>query len=241
MRLNRVLAAASVLAVASAASLRADQKNFTNYCTPGAVKACFSIQVITTVGGPGTLVTIRVRNLQGGLYDNTGGSILHKIGIVAPSPILGATLVSVTGVSGATTTGAAGSQWSLKNTLGGGIEFGAGTPNDGNGGIRGCSVPNGPAVATYFTTCTTGWVEISFTTTTVWSANNSEVAALTDHIVNGNGAFECDSDGSGAPARSQCVVATPEPITMILLGSGLASMGGFGLVRRRKGSDVISD
>jgi len=246
MRLNRVLAAASVLAVASAASLRADQKDFQFRCTPGAVRACASIQVVTSLFGGGTNVTIRVRNLQGGpswIGDNTGGSFIRRIGLVAPN-VTGATGLSVNAVGGAGTIGSPAGLWLLQNPggLGGLITMTAGPPNStgGNGAIQGCNAPWGGTRSSYFQTCNTGWVELTFTTTNFWSANNAEVAILsTDYAVNGGG-FECDTDNFPTP-REQCVVATPEPITMILLGSGLASMGGFGLVRRRKGSDVISD
>jgi hypothetical protein len=66
------------------------------------------------------------------------------------------------------------------------------------------------------------------------------VAVLATNMPGGYG-HECDTDDIPTP-RPQCydVTATPEPITMILLGSGLASMGGFGMVRRRRGTDVTN-
>lgn len=246
MRLNRVLAAASLFAVASAASLRADTKQFDFRCTPGAVRACSSIQVTTSLFAGGTSVTIRVRNLQGGpswIGDNTGGSLIQRIGLVAPN-ITGAAGLAVSGISGAVSVGSPASSWILSNPggLGGLITLTAGTNNTGtgNGGIQGCSAPFGGSRSSYFQTCNTGWVELTFTTTNFWSANNAEVAVLTTDFAVNDGGFECDSDNIPTP-RPACVVATPEPVTMILLGSGLASMGGFGLVRRRKGTDVISD
>jgi len=52
-----------------------------------------------------------------------------------------------------------------------------------------------------------------------------------------NTSVECGTDqGSLNSTREFCgtPMVTPEPVTMLLLGSGLAGMGGFGLVRRRK-------
>lgn len=243
MRLNRVLVAASLIAVSAAASVRADQKDFLNICTPSFLKACTSVQVITNWNGSVTQVTIRVRNLEGGVFDNTGGSLIRRIGLVAPV-ITGATGLSVNAVSGATAVGSPAGLWFLSNpgNLGGLITFTAGPPagGPGTGGIEGCNAPFGAQRSSYFRTCNTGWVELTFTTTNNWSANNSDVAILTTDWANSGGGLECDTDNNPLP-RPACVVATPEPVTMILLGSGLASMGGFGLVRRRKGTDVISD
>jgi len=246
MRLNRVVGAASVLAVTSAASLRADFKDFSNICTPGAVRACVSMQVFTTLNGSGgTNVTILVRNLQGGpswLGDNSGGSLIRRIGLVAPN-VTGATGLAVTGINGATTVGNPAANWVLSNPggLGGLITLTAGTSPAGiaPGAIQGCSAPAGGSQSAYFQTCNGGWVQLTFTTTNAWSASTADVAVLTSNYAVGGVGVECDTDNLPAP-RVGCVVATPEPVTMILLGSGLASMGGFGLVRRRKGTDVIN-
>jgi len=242
MRLTRVLAVASLLAVASAASLRADTKNFFNFCTAASVKACHSMTVITTWTLSGTNVTIRVRNLQGSLYgvDNTGGSLIRRIGLTAPA-IVGATGLAVNAAAGAQTFGSPAPIWLLSNPggLGGQVELTAGTPGV-QGGIQGCDAPFGGSPANRFRTCDTGWVDFTFTTTNFWSANDAQVAVLTDRYAVNGGGEECD-DLQATPGRIACTMVTPEPITMILLGSGLASMGGFGLIRRRKGNDVVND
>jgi hypothetical protein len=253
MRLIRVLAGASVIAVTSASALRADFKDFSNRCSPGAVHSCASLQLWTTAitSGPnagGTAVTMWVRNLQGSFgFDNTGGSVLARIGIVTP-PIGNAFGLQVT------TTGTVGvhnsplGQWTLRNggSIGGTIEVTAGVTNNGNGGIIGCATP-APGILQpqrWFQTCDpSGWVVITFTTDNSWSANDAEVAFLSNQFQNpsGSGAgLECYT-GTNPRTIQHCDAVTPEPVTMILLGSGLASMGGFGLVRRRKGKHVISD
>lgn len=228
---------------------RADVKAFSNRCSLGAVRACASLQVFTTLNGSGgTNVTILVRNLQGGTNafgDNTGGSLISRIGIVTPT-IAGAAGLSVASQSGGLTVGNPGSQWFLRNPggLGGLIELTAGITNGGSGGIAGCNAPLGGFTANYFQTCDGGWVALTFTTSNAWSANNAELAFLVTDFANVGPivGVECDTDTLNNP-RPNCFDATvtPEPVTMILLGSGLASMGGMGLVRRRKGTDVSTD
>jgi len=240
MRTVRVLATLGVLTMAGAASLRADFKDFSNRCFPGAVRVCASLQVYTAINGSGgTNVVILVRNLQGWNWgiDNTGGSILTRIGLTAPS-ITGASGLSVTGV-GAGVVGSPATPWALSTPggLGGSIELTA-----VSGGIVGCNPPGiGGLPSSYFQTCGGGWVAFTFTTTNAWSANVAEVAWLTQRVSSPYGpqGYECGSVQGGG--RDECTTVTPEPVTMLLLGSGLAGVGGMGLVRRRRGKDVASD
>jgi hypothetical protein len=242
MKTTRVLASLALLTAVGASTARADFKDFSWLCSPGAVRTCASLQVYTTLlGSGGTAVTIAVRNLQGtAAWDNTGGSLISRIGLVAPN-LSGASGLTV-GSIGAQVVGAPHGNWYLASPgmLGGPIELTAGiTPGTKTGGIIGCSAPSGGAPGSYFRTCGTGWVLFSFTTTNNWSANNAEVAFLSQYWKVNNGGNECSSvdDGSGRPV---CTNVVPEPITMVLLGSGLAGVGGAGLIRRRRGKDVTS-
>lgn len=245
MRTLRVVATLALLSTAGASVMRADFRDFSNYCSTGAIRTCASLQVTTNLiggGGNGTSVMIFVRNLQGSGYgiDNTGGSVITRIGLVAPS-ISGASGLSVSSTNAPV--GAPSLFWHLSNpgSLGGPIELTAGiTPGSMSGGILGCNSPAGGAPGNYYRTCGAGdWVIFQFTTTNDWSANDAQVAWLSQNYANGGSGIECDTNG-GAPGRESCVQVTPEPITMLLLGSGLAGVGGMGVVRRRKGKDVES-
>lgn len=245
MRLSKfVLSSVVLLSAVSATQLRADFKDWIDRCSTGAVRTCASLQMWTTVNGAGgTDVVIRVQNQQGWglLGDGTGGSLLSRIGIVAPKIVGVSGALSVSGV-GANVVGNAGSLWNLRapGSLGGLIELSSGIAGGTqSGGIIGCNATSRGIPGTHFQTCGGGWVEFKFSTSNAWSANDAEVAWLVqDFAVNGGG-VECTSSAQyTGTGRGYCPqMVTPEPVTMILLGSGLAGMGGFGLVRRRKKED----
>jgi hypothetical protein len=223
-------------------------KNFFDYCTTGAVKTCASVQVETqAIVGGGTQVFLRVRNVQGtSMFDNTGGSLLTKIGLTAPD-IQGAKNLVVTTEGTVGNIGNATARWGIQNSPGPGniagvVEFTAGTSNDKNGAILGCDPSNANSVSTYFQTCdstgNTGWVVFSFTTTNSWNASEAQIAFKMQSIGSGDLSLECRS-GDGSCATTTTIV--PEPMSMVLMGSGLAGLAAVRRRRRRESGLVDGD
>lgn len=100
-------------------------------------------------------------------------------------------------------------------------------------GIVGCTDP-GPAAADHVQTCNSYGFSpyVAFTFTGVDpSMNFADYNFEFFSAQIGDGSYFAKPSGSGVPGSGEVV---PEPITMVLLGSGLLGVGGVNLRRRRK-------
>lgn len=270
---------------AAPGTARADMRSWTGFCSSGSLRTCASVQLETVNTADGTRVTIRFRNLQGTHpFDNTGGSIVNKIGIVGVG-IDDDDLVEDLEV---TTEGSVGredepeDEWEVDDSDGfiediigdRDLGFVLQADGDGDGGILGCSDADDDP-SDFFRTCNSlgygGWVVFTFTTEETWSASDVEIAwqvvevSATDGgrlacwtggqpssgpVTSSSGPFkhsdkdDDDEEPEDVPACVEMPYDTnvvPEPITMVLLGTGLAGIGGTALRRRRRDDELVED
>jgi len=210
------------------------------YCTAGSLNACASV-IVEKLGDQ---VMIRVRNLQGQVPgDNTWYSGLFGVDLYMPG---------VTGFSNFTmqTEGSVGTNgtpapWQATYYKNQNMVRVWGSPLDA-AGISGCNDGTGtPFQFTAYQTCAQdGWVVFSFTTHGTWDPANATVRWSGNAYTDPSGkkqAFFCGMSGADedcgyvgdyvAPPPSN---VTPEPVTLALLGTGLAGVGGAAARRRRK-------
>lgn len=225
-------------------------QSYDNYCSTGALISCASVQVIAVNTSEGTTVTLRIRNDQGtNPRDNTGGSSIGYIGFTTPCTIPydcsyqgAAGHPSATGT--ATAVGPSPELWD-QSLLVGGTEDGTMQYSDlhpaGNfSGIEGCN--SLAALASYFQTCgVDGWVEYTMYWSGQFQAQDVGIEWRTYAYAegdpnNGGGGTGCSFGAVLGPTQCTATV-TPEPMTLVLFGTGLAGIGGIVLVRRRKRLD----
>jgi hypothetical protein len=240
----KALGLAAMLATGLASTAWAD--GFKSYliCGGTTFATCAAVQI--NVVGPD--VTVRVWNLSGNSAATAGtstyaGSIFRGIGFYNVSGALvntGAGMTLTGPAYNATTPG----NWVLAN--GGNNVFAVVFRTNNGGGLNngiasGCAtsgqLPSGTNL--YANPCNTSlgnlnnYVTFSFKITGTWDPTTSDISLRYANGPNGLSG-ECWTGTAPSGQAQNCTTVTPEPVTMTLLATGLAGMGGAGLVRRRK-------
>lgn len=115
---------------------------------------------------------------------------------------------------------------------------------DNPGLLWGCDVAQEPSIpfhqewAVYYSSCNgsvTYRMTLGFGAGLVLTPQTTVGLSFYTTDPGGNIAYaECGPNGPSSVSNAACSTITPEPVTMVLLGSGLFAMGGAGALRRKR-------
>lgn len=218
--LKSTLAAAAMLGTLAVTPARADFV-FGTTCGGNNFATCASGSLATSVGGGVTVVTINVT------YEGTQGELWKNVGVIGLPA----------GANVALTSAPTGYGPPPPNDLSGG-----GLPDDTFGSPCCTNPGQGDMLGNAGITSGT----FVFTITGELTQQQIDALGVGIHGISGpNGCstkFGVTSAGAvnNTDPNSTCTETTiPEPITMTLLATGLAGMGGVGFMRRRKQEDEL--
>jgi hypothetical protein len=231
----------AILALGFAARAQAQGfYNFWTQCTPGSLRACSSTEIGflmgPDIGGPTTLLLVRLSNLQGfGPYQSgpRGLKSVSVTGLAGTPPAAGP--IALTNehfaTSGNVTTTA-----ELDAPHGGAPRFGffdAAFDYDRGSFLFGCDLQIEGVVDVfpfYDQTCN-GSITYAVTLRGQWGLGETVPSIGYTYHAWEDGAF---AGTTSCVTGVDCAMVTPEPVTTVLMATGLLGIGGVAVLRRRR-------
>jgi len=258
MRLARPIMMAAVVAMAPLAAAAQQALSWDDYCTVGSLQFCASVNLIltpftTSTGKDETEMTVQMQNLEGTVGTTPWALQGPSFGLTATNGFYSTEGQWTT----ATMSGSAGfltpnpntydcAHYGCPNAGWGAVQWAWWVPNTDPQNaatspmflenenplvqpydVVGCAAPSvSSPLEGYFQTCGDGWWASSIALPGTWTFDQSSYMAwsgFSDH-----GGASCNT------LQGTCAEVTPEPETIVLLGTGLLGLGSAALRRRRR-------